>query len=263
MKPSLCTLHACRRAGSTSHEDRAVARRLLLRLRRRARPARRPLARAPGRCRLRLRHLLAGDCAPTAQLHRNLDRNGGIRPRAPRLLGAPVHRAVSELRERRRLACRRVSEAAPLGEALHRDRARGPAQRPCICRHGSEKRESFASRRRADSTFHSRSTEHWLTILDAADVPAGPINDVETALADPQVVARDAIESYEHARFGEVRRVRSPLRLSGEQPAAARRPWRGEHTRTALETICGIGSDELDELERQGAFGQAAVSQTP
>jgi crotonobetainyl-CoA:carnitine CoA-transferase CaiB-like acyl-CoA transferase len=106
-----------------------------------------------------------------------------------------------------------------------------------------------------DRTFQTKTTEQWLPELAAAGVPSGPVNDVATALRDPQVIARAALETYEHPRFGEVTRVRSPLRLTGHEPAPAPAPRRGEHTRTTLGELCGMSPAELDELEREGAFG--------
>ena len=104
-------------------------------------------------------------------------------------------------------------------------------------------------------TLATRSASEWLEILARADVPSGPINDVGTALQDEQVGARRAIEEYEHALLGTVRRVRSPLRLSGPRPDAERAPYRGEHTRETLARLCEIGPEEFEELDRAGAFG--------
>jgi crotonobetainyl-CoA:carnitine CoA-transferase CaiB-like acyl-CoA transferase len=104
-------------------------------------------------------------------------------------------------------------------------------------------------------TFRTRPTQAWLEALDAAGVPSGPVNDVATALRDPQLAAREAIDSYKHPQFGEVRRVRSPLRLSGYRPEPLRAPRRGEHTESTLAELCGLAADEIGELERQRAFG--------
>jgi crotonobetainyl-CoA:carnitine CoA-transferase CaiB-like acyl-CoA transferase len=107
------------------------------------------------------------------------------------------------------------------------------------------------------ATFGSQPTTYWLAALEAAGVPAGPINDVPTALRDEQVEARAAIESYAHPRLGQVRRVRSPLRLSGPRPEAGRGPQRGEHTEQLLTELCGMSPAKLQELALAGAFGKA------
>jgi crotonobetainyl-CoA:carnitine CoA-transferase CaiB-like acyl-CoA transferase len=105
----------------------------------------------------------------------------------------------------------------------------------------------------------ARATAEWLEVLGAAGVPAGPINDVASALGDEQVAARNAIDTYVHDRLGEVRRVRSPLRLTGPRPEPRAAPSRGEHTASVLRDVCGIAELELEELDRQGAFGSTSV----
>jgi crotonobetainyl-CoA:carnitine CoA-transferase CaiB-like acyl-CoA transferase len=109
-------------------------------------------------------------------------------------------------------------------------------------------------------TLATRTADEWLRLLAAAGVPAGPVNDVPAALADEHARSRGVIESYSHERLGLVRRVRSPLRLSGRHRAATRAPSRGEHLDTVLADV-GITPRERDELAAAGAFG--ALPQTP
>ena len=101
----------------------------------------------------------------------------------------------------------------------------------------------------------TRTTVEWVELLHGAGVPAGPINDVASALRDEQIDARSGIDTYGHDRFGEVRRVRSPLRLTGPRSEPRRAPTRGEHTDSVLGELCGTTDVQLDQLRRQGAFG--------
>jgi crotonobetainyl-CoA:carnitine CoA-transferase CaiB-like acyl-CoA transferase len=105
------------------------------------------------------------------------------------------------------------------------------------------------------ATLRARTVSNWLGVLTAAGVPCGPINDLAGALQDEQVAARDDIESYDHDVLGTVRRVRSPLRLSGPRREAERAPRRGESTGALLAAICGLGDDEIRGLADLGAFG--------
>ena len=99
-----------------------------------------------------------------------------------------------------------------------------------------------------------------MTWLEAAGVPVGRINGLAEALVDKQVVARDGVDTYEHDVLGEVRRVRSPLRMSGPRRAAQRGPHLGEHTDAVLAVVAGYGPDEIRDLAARGAFGTAASS---
>ena len=72
---------------------------------------------------------------------------------------------------------------------------------------------------------------HWLAELDAAEIPAGPINDVVAAFAQPQAQARGMTVEVEHPVLGALRQVGIPFHLAAT-PATIRTapPLLGEHT---------------------------------
>jgi crotonobetainyl-CoA:carnitine CoA-transferase CaiB-like acyl-CoA transferase len=66
-----------------------------------------------------------------------------------------------------------------------------------------------------DERLAARPAAYWIEQLTAVGVPCAPINDVATALADPQVAARDGVGDLAHPRLGWVRQVRTPYRMDG------------------------------------------------
>ena len=70
-----------------------------------------------------------------------------------------------------------------------------------------------------------RSRDQWLERLEGLGIPAGPINTVPEALADPQAVAREMVVELEHPRAGRIRALGPVVKLSGT-PATIRRPPR-------------------------------------
>ncbi|ADB53483.1 CaiB/BaiF CoA transferase family protein [Conexibacter woesei] len=106
--------------------------------------------------------------------------------------------------------------------------------------------------------FAAETSARLLERLAAARVPSGPVNDVAAALRDPQVLAREDVVSYDHPRFGAVRQIASPLRISGHRPDYRRAPGRGEHTATVLEALAGLTPAEIAQLGAEGAFGAEA-----
>src|SRR3989442_912331 len=60
--------------------------------------------------------------------------------------------------------------------------------------------------------FAERGSEEWLDALDAAEVPAGPINDIAAAFASPW--AADRTVELDHPRLGPTRQVRPPFDLA-------------------------------------------------
>jgi crotonobetainyl-CoA:carnitine CoA-transferase CaiB-like acyl-CoA transferase len=82
--------------------------------------------------------------------------------------------------------------------------------------------------------------EALLATLEAAGVPAGPINDLEQVFSDPQVIHRGLRLELESAaaKGGKIPGVRTPLVLDGA-PVASQRPapLLGEHTAEILREI--------------------------
>lgn len=90
-----------------------------------------------------------------------------------------------------------------------------------------------------EQVFATQDAELWLHKLRAADIPCGPINEVDEALADPQIIARDMIVEQRHSTAGPVRSVGNPVHLS-DTPVSYRLPppALGQHT---AEVLAGLG----------------------
>jgi crotonobetainyl-CoA:carnitine CoA-transferase CaiB-like acyl-CoA transferase len=98
------------------------------------------------------------------------------------------------------------------------------------------------------------SSAELLAALEAAHVPAGPINSIEEVFADPQVIARRLRIDLPatDAAGGTVPSVRSPIVLDGEAMAAPiAAPRLGEHTSDIL-TELGMAENRIADLRRSG-----------
>ncbi len=92
----------------------------------------------------------------------------------------------------------------------------------------------------------------WLAALEAAGIPAAPINDVAQVFADPQVRHRGLRAEAARADGGRVPLVASPVRLSGEtSPAPVAPPRLGEHTDEILLQRLGMTAAKIRELRRK------------
>ena len=65
---------------------------------------------------------------------------------------------------------------------------------------------------------------HWLDRLEAAGVPAGPLNDVAAALDDPQVAARTMVVAADDPAVGPLRMAGNPIKIAGFADPATRPP---------------------------------------
>ena len=99
----------------------------------------------------------------------------------------------------------------------------------------------------------TRPAADWLKLLEEAGIPAGPINTISQALADPQAVHRGMRVNAEGGALGGVPMVGSPIRIDGERSdAPLPPPALGEHCDLLREMI---GDDEYQRLVRSGVIG--------
>lgn len=106
---------------------------------------------------------------------------------------------------------------------------------------------------RIEALMRTRTTEDWVQTLDEAGVPVGPIQTVDQALADPQVLARGMVAELEHPTAGPMKVVGCPVRLT-RTPASIRTapPVLGQDTDEVLTSL-GLGADRIRSLRSSGA----------
>ncbi len=79
---------------------------------------------------------------------------------------------------------------------------------------------------------------HWMRVLTAADVPCGPIQTVDAALAHPQLAARGMRPTVAHPTLGELDAVGCAVRFDGAPSFKARpAPLLGQHTDEVLAEL--------------------------
>ena len=105
-----------------------------------------------------------------------------------------------------------------------------------------------------EALIAQRPADEWLRILNDAGVPAGPINTIPQALADPQVQALGVVRTLPHPSAGEIAVIGPPMHLS-ETPVEPRfaPPRHGEHTAAVLREVLGLSEGEIARLRESGA----------
>jgi len=106
-----------------------------------------------------------------------------------------------------------------------------------------------------EAKFASNTKAHWLAILDRADIPSGPVNELDEVFADPQVRERGMVVPVPHAVSPSLRLIANPIRFSATPLTRYTAPPRlGEHTDTVLREVLGATDAQLDALRQAKAI---------
>jgi crotonobetainyl-CoA:carnitine CoA-transferase CaiB-like acyl-CoA transferase len=104
----------------------------------------------------------------------------------------------------------------------------------------------------------TETSEHWLDVLDKADVPCAPVLSRDEVHLHPQVVANQIVVELDHPVVGKVRQTRPAERMDGTPSEISRpAPTLGQHTDEVLQEI-GLGKEEVDALRSAGVLGNAS-----
>lgn len=81
-----------------------------------------------------------------------------------------------------------------------------------------------ALRAEIENVLRTESTEHWISVLEAAGVPCGPVNNVAQAIAHPQTAARNMLVSVDDPVTGPLKLAGNPMKFTDFADPPTRRP---------------------------------------
>jgi crotonobetainyl-CoA:carnitine CoA-transferase CaiB-like acyl-CoA transferase len=108
---------------------------------------------------------------------------------------------------------------------------------------------------RLEAKFASNTKAHWLDVLGRADIPSGPVNELDEVFADPQVRQRGMVVSVAHPISPSLPLIANPIRYS-DTPLTRYDypPTLGEHTVAVLREILGATTEEIEALKQAKAI---------
>lgn len=110
---------------------------------------------------------------------------------------------------------------------------------------------------RLTAVFASQSSEYWLSTLTAHRLPCAAVLPPDVVINSEQVRALGMRVSVEQAVDGRAEVIAPPVEMSdAEVTAKSGAPLLGQHTADVLREMCGVSSDELEQLEQQGVVRQ-------
>ncbi len=101
-----------------------------------------------------------------------------------------------------------------------------------------------------ESYFTTKDTDEWVTLLNEAGIPSGPVLTIGEMHQDPQVLARKMVTKVNHPTAGVIDTIGAPVKFHGT-PGGVKRPapLLGQHTREVLNEA-GYSLEQIAQLAR-------------
>jgi crotonobetainyl-CoA:carnitine CoA-transferase CaiB-like acyl-CoA transferase len=104
-----------------------------------------------------------------------------------------------------------------------------------------------------DAVLTTKTTEHWIEVLEAAGVPCGPVHNYARMFDDPQVRHRGLVKYANDSELGEVPHIRTPVRIGEGMRVRTVAPKLGQHNAEIFARL-GVGDAEIKELRAKGVL---------
>jgi crotonobetainyl-CoA:carnitine CoA-transferase CaiB-like acyl-CoA transferase len=132
-------------------------------------------------------------------------------------------------------------EAYALDSALHSAAGR------------NAQRDSILAKVRA-WTMAQNSVQHCCAQLDAAGVPAAPVQTIDQVLSDPQTLARGMVVELDHPTAGKIKLPNLPFRFSDcDTTPCGPAPLLGQHNALIASSL-GYSTAQVEQLQRDGVL---------
>ncbi len=103
--------------------------------------------------------------------------------------------------------------------------------------------------------FLQKTAGEWLKRLEEADVPCAPVNTLDLALSDPQVLTRNMIIEMDHPKTGKYKLAGNPIKASESEEFLSPPPLLGEYTVEVLKDVLEYSDEKIDELLEEKVIG--------
>ena len=104
-----------------------------------------------------------------------------------------------------------------------------------------------------NAVLTTKTTDHWVEMLEAAGVPYGPVYNYAQLFADPQVRHRGLVQYASNPELGEVPHIRTPVKIGESVQVRIVAPKLGQHNAEIFGRL-GLGEAEMKDLRAKGVL---------
>ncbi|MDZ5698767.1 formyl-CoA transferase [Chelativorans sp. M5D2P16] len=108
---------------------------------------------------------------------------------------------------------------------------------------------------RIEAWTSTREKFEAMEILNARDIPCGPILSMKELAEDASLRETGTVVEVEHPARGKYLSVGNPIKLSESPTDVVRSPLLGEHTEEILREVLQFDDQTVEELQKSGAIG--------
>ena len=102
-----------------------------------------------------------------------------------------------------------------------------------------------------EKIFMQKTGEEWVALLEKR-VPIAPINTIDKALLDPQILSRNMVAEVEYENGKKLKILGNPVKMSEiDHEVFIRPPRLGEHTEEILTKILNYSRKKIDKLKEE------------
>lgn len=99
-----------------------------------------------------------------------------------------------------------------------------------------------------------KTTEEWLQVFEGRPFPYASVNDIQTTLNHPHVLARDMVVTVDHPACGPIKMVNTPVKYSETQPTIrSAPPLLGQHTDEVVASL-GYSNQQIQDFKKGGVI---------
>lgn len=98
----------------------------------------------------------------------------------------------------------------------------------------------------------NKTADEWIEILNKAGVPCGPVNPIDRALKEPDILRRNMVVTIDH-QGDPIRLLGNPVKMSKNTEDFRCPPELGENTDEILKDMLNYSADKISMLKAKGA----------
>ncbi len=99
--------------------------------------------------------------------------------------------------------------------------------------------------------FLQEKAEDWLALFEIEDIPAAPVNTLDKAFIDPQVLHNNMVLTLQHSLGGEIKLAGNPIKMPSIKGEPLSPPTLGQQTEEILSQLLNYSQERIDRLKQE------------